>query len=60
MLVVKAVTYILAAVVSILAVKYVMGGWQSARVPVKSSEAKHRAVKRLRQDPRTGVYFPEE
>lgn len=60
MLLLKAVTVVIAGVLTALAVKHVMGEVEAAkaRVRVKTADAR-RPVTRLRQDPRTGVYYPE-
>ena len=60
MLVVKVVTLVVAILVSILAVKVVMARLQAVRVPVKVRDPDPRRAVRLRQDPRSGVYFPED
>jgi hypothetical protein len=60
MLVLKAVTVIAAGVLSVLAMRRLMENVEAAkaRVRVKPSTTP-RAVTRLRQDPRTGIYYPE-
>lgn len=60
MVVLKAVTIIVAGVLSVLAVRHLLRQAELARVKVKAARPRDpRAVTRLRQDPRTGVYYPE-
>jgi uncharacterized protein (DUF3084 family) len=60
MVVLKAVTILVAGLLTALAVTKVMGELQAAkaRARVRPSSTNRPAV-RLRQDPRTGVYYPE-
>ena len=61
MLVLKALTVLVAGVLTILALKRMMGGLDGAKVRVKPKQAdRPRKMTRLRQDPRTGVYYPEK
>ena len=57
----KAVTFVVAGLLTLVAVRRMMGELDAAkaRVNTKPSGAP-RAPKRLRQDPRTGIYYPEE
>jgi hypothetical protein len=60
MFLVKAVTVIIAGCLSILALRHLMNGLEAAKVRVRSRrDGEPRPVTRLRQDPRTGVYYPE-
>ncbi len=61
MVLLRAVTVILAGVLTLIAVRRVMGELSAAkaRVNTKPSSAP-RATTRLRQDPRTGIYYPEQ
>lgn len=61
MFVLKALTVIVAGVVSFLAIRHVMRQVDAAKVRVKTARPRDpRAMTRLRQDPRTGVYYPED
>lgn len=60
MVVLKALTVIIAGVLSILAIRHLMRQAEAVKVRVKANRPRDpRAVTRLRQDPRTGVYYPE-
>ena len=61
MFVLKAVTVIVAGVLSVLAIRHVMREVEvaKARVRVKRPGGT-RAVTKLRQDPRTGIYYPAD
>lgn len=60
MLTLKAIAVAVAGVLTILAVRRVMRELEAAKVRVKSAaDPRGRRVTRLRQDPRTGVYYPE-
>ena len=56
MLLLKAVTVIFAGVVTLFVLHRVMGRLQAEKVRAKPEP--RRAV-RLRQDPHTGIYYPE-
>ena len=61
MLVVKALTVLIAGVLTIFVLRRMMAGLDTAKARVKPRQASRpRKVTRLRQDPRTGVYYPEE
>ena len=60
MFLVKAVTVIVAGCLSFLALRHLVNGLEAAKVRVKSRQDREpRPVRRLRQDPRTGIYYPE-
>ena len=60
MFLVRAVTVIIAGCLSILALRHLVNGLEAAKVRVKSRQDREpRPVRRLRQDPRTGIYYPE-
>ena len=60
MFLIKAVTVIVAGCLSILALRHLVSGLEAARVRVRARHDRDpRPVKRLRQDPRTGIYYPE-
>ncbi len=60
MVVLKTVSLLIAGLLSILAVRHVMREMEA--VKVRSQRPRHQPGRRirLRQDPRTGVYYPEE
>lgn len=59
MVVLKALTVIVFGVLSLLALRHVMRQVEAARVKVRASRSRDpRAMQRLRQDPRTGIYYP--
>jgi hypothetical protein len=49
-----------AGILTVMALRQIMLGWQASQVRVKAAPRDPRQGKRLRQDPKTGVYFPEE
>jgi hypothetical protein len=56
----KLLAVIVAGVLTVLTIRRVMQQLSAARVKAKVERpAAPRAVTRLRQDPRTGVYYPE-
>ena len=61
MFVLKAVTIVVAGILTLMAARHVMREMEAAKVRVRASRRRDpRAVTRLRQDPRTGVYYPED
>lgn len=54
----KTVSIILAGVLTVAAVRRLMGAIGAAKVRVQPKRNPH-SVTRLRQDPRTGIYYPE-
>lgn len=60
MVVLKALSVIVAGVLSVLALRHVLKQAEAARVRVRTEGLRDpRPVTRLRQDPRTGIYHPE-
>lgn len=60
MIMLKAVTVIAAGLLSLLAVRHVMREMETAKVRARPRHFRDpRTVTRLRQDPRTGIYYPE-
>lgn len=49
-----------AGILTAMAIRHLMSGMQASKVRVRTAQRDPRAVKRLRQDPKTGIYFPEE
>jgi hypothetical protein len=60
MLILKAITVAVAGVLTVLAIRRVMNELEAAKVRVRAkADPRSQRVTRLRQDPRTGVYYPE-
>jgi hypothetical protein len=60
MLTLKAITVAVAGVLTLLAVRHVIRGLEAAKVRVRTkTDPGNARVTRLRQDPRSGVYYPE-
>lgn len=60
MVILKVVTVLIAGILSLLAVRHMMRELEAAKVRVRASQPRQpRPATRLRQDPRTGVYYPE-
>ena len=60
MVVLKLLSLLAAAVVSFFVIKMMMGrDMQPVRVKANRPNRHPQQVRRLRQDPRTGVYYPE-
>lgn len=57
MVVLKALAVLVAALLSVLAVGHMVRQMQAVKVKARS-QAPRQQVRRLRQDPRTGVYYP--
>ena len=61
MVVLKALTVIVFGVLTLLAFRHIMRQVEAARVKVRArAQREPRPVQRLRQDPRTGIYYPAE
>jgi len=61
MFMLKAVTVIVAGVLTVLAVRHVVREVEEAKARVKVKPNRDpRTVTRLRQDPRTGIYYPAD
>ncbi len=56
----KVLLVVTAGVFTVMVLRHIISGLQAAKARVKVKRQDPRAVKRLRQDPRTGVYYPEE
>ncbi len=60
MIMLKVITVIVAGVLSVLALRHVMRELEAAKVRVNAKpQQRPRSMTRLRQDPRTGIYYPE-
>ena len=55
----KLVTIVVACVLTVLTVRKIMQQLSASAAKVKVAPPARRTVTRLRQDPRTGVYYPE-
>ena len=61
MVVLKVLFLVAAAVLSLVAIRFMMRETQAVKVKARAHRPQHaRHLRRLRQDPRTGVYYPEE
>jgi hypothetical protein len=60
MIFLKAVAVIVAGLLTLFAVRRLMSELDAAKVRVRTQDPRQpRPATRLRQDPRTGVYYPE-
>jgi hypothetical protein len=59
MLLVRSAVVAAAAVMAVFALKRVMAGLQMATAAIRPGAGQRPPVK-LRQDPRTGIYYPED
>jgi hypothetical protein len=59
MVVLKVVTFAIAGLLTLMAARHVMREMQAAKVKVRPSRPQQMKAQRLRQDPRTGIYYPE-
>ena len=56
----KALTITVAGILTAAAIKQIMDGLHAAKARVAAKRpADPRAVTRLRQDPKTGIYYPD-
>ena len=59
MVVLKTVMVVVAGLMSLLAVRHMMREMQAVKVKARSQDRRPPQMRRLRQDPRTGIYYPE-
>lgn len=59
MTVLKLLAVAITGILSLLAARHVMRNMEAAKVRVRPQQQHPRGMTRLRQDPRTGVYYPE-
>lgn len=59
MVALKALSVVIAGVLSLLALGFMVREMQAVKVKARTRQAPHMRTRRLRQDPRTGVYYPE-
>jgi hypothetical protein len=60
MVALKALSLLVAGLLSLLAVGFMVREMQAVKVKARTRPASPRHMRRLRQDPRTGVYYPED
>ncbi len=61
MVVLKVLFLVVAAVLSLMAFRFMMREMQAVKVKAGAHRPQDaRRLRRLRQDPRTGVYYPED
>lgn len=59
MVALKALSLIVAGFLSLLAVGFMVREMQAVKVKSRARQAPQPRARRLRQDPRTGIYYPE-
>ena len=59
MVILKLVVMLVAGLLSLLALRLVMREMQAVKVKVNARPRRAQQMRRLRQDPRTGIYYPE-
>jgi hypothetical protein len=60
MVALKALSLVVAGILSLLAVGFMVREMQAVKVKARTRPTSPREMRRLRQDPRTGVYYPED
>ena len=58
MVVMKALSVLVAGLLSFLAVGFMMREMQAVKVKARARQPQPRQARRLAQDPRTGIYYP--
>jgi hypothetical protein len=59
MVALKALSLVLAGFLSLLAVGFMVREMQAVKVKARTRQNRQPQMRRLRQDPRTGIYYPE-
>jgi hypothetical protein len=60
MVVLKALMFLIAGLLSLLAMRHVMREMEAVKVRARSGpDHRPQQARKLRQDPRTGIYYPE-
>jgi hypothetical protein len=59
MVALKALSVIVAGILSLLAVGFMVREMQAVKVKARTRPTPQMRPRRLRQDPRTGIYYPE-
>ncbi len=60
MVALKALSLVVAGFLSLLAVGFMVREMQAVKVKARTRQNRQPDMRRLRQDPRTGVYYPED
>ena len=55
----KIVVMLVAGLLSLLAIRHLMREMQAVKVRANTHPLRPQQTRRLRQDPRTGIYYPE-
>ena len=59
MVVLKALSVLLAGLLSLVALGFMVREMQAVKVKARTRQTGTPQMRRLRQDPRTGIYYPE-
>jgi len=59
MVALKALSLVVAGFLSLLAVGFMVREMQAVKVKARTRQNRQPDMRRLRQDPRTGIYYPE-
>ena len=59
MVALKALSLVIAGFLSLLAVGFMVREMQAVKVKARTRQTPQPRARRLRQDPRTGIYYPE-
>jgi hypothetical protein len=59
MVALKALFLVVAGFLSLLAVGFMAREMQAVKVKARAQQPQRQQARRLRQDPRTGIYYPE-
>jgi hypothetical protein len=59
MVALKALSLVVAGFLSLLAVGFMVREMQAVKVKARTRQNRQPQMRRLRQDPRTGIYYPE-
>jgi hypothetical protein len=59
MVALKALSVVVAGILSLLALGFMVREMQAVKVKARTRQAPQMRTRRLRQDPRTGIYYPE-
>ena len=59
MVALKALSLVVAGLLSLLAVGFMVREMQAVKVKARTRQNRQPQMRRLRQDPRTGIYYPE-
>jgi len=59
MVALKALSVLVAGLLSLVAVGFMVREMQAVKVKARTRQTREPQMRRLRQDPRTGIYYPE-